>query len=410
MYPDPTPRPDAGAWTPLERFAFRAAFSYAAIFAVASILDGGAAGRSVSSTVGGPVVTAIGRWLLRLDGSPNDGGVGWAVAQQLTAVLSALAIAGLWSLVDRRTEYRRLHGWTRIVIRYYVAVVMLIYGGFKVINSQFPPPSLDLLGQPLGTLSPMALLWSFMGYSTAYATFAGLGEVTGAFLLFFRQTTTLGALIVLGVMSNVALMNYAYDVPVKQLSVNLVLAAIALIAPDVQRLLYVFVLNRPARPADLSFDLGARWVYRLRRVAKPLVMVVATCVPLAFSWRVHSRFKERSALFGVYEVDRFARNGTVIPPLLTETTRWRRVVFGRPGSMSVRLVTDSLRAFSATVDTTRRQVTLSPRTGPRQQSVFVYEQPSPGTLHMRGVDGGDTVDVALRRLDHERLYPLARGR
>ena len=164
-----------------------------------------------------------------------------------------------------------------MALRYYVAVIMLIYGGFKVINTQFPPLSLEQLTQPLGAVSPMGLLWSFMGYSPAYTTFAGLGEVTGAFLLFFRRTTTLGALIVFAVMTNVALMNYAYDVPVKQLSTNLVLAAVVLVLPDARRLFDVLVLNASSRPADVSFAFP-RWLAVVRPLARWRTLVGGTFV------------------------------------------------------------------------------------------------------------------------------------
>lgn len=46
-----------------------------------------------------------------------------------------------------------------------------------------------------------------------YAMFTGFGKSIGAFLLFFRRTTTLGALILIAVLSNVALLNYVFDVP-----------------------------------------------------------------------------------------------------------------------------------------------------------------------------------------------------
>ena len=396
-------------WTPIERFGFRAAFAYFALFGFASLLDSGAGPRTVLSALHEPIVGWFGHTVLRLSGSPNDAGASWAIAQQIVAIVVAVAIAGAWSVVSRRTDYRRLHGWMRLILRYYVGIVMIVYGGFKVIPTQFPPISLDQLSQPLGSLSPMGLLWSFMGYSVIYAMFTGFGESIGAFLLFFRRTTTVGALVLVAVLSNVALLNYAYDVPVKQLSSNLLLASIVLILPDVRRLLGVLFLNRTVLPADLTFRLP-HWLQRARRFVKPIVVAGATLVPLAISSRVSPRLRELPPLFGIYEVKEFVRNGAAVPPLATDSTRWRSVVFGRPGVMTIRFMTDSVRVFAATVDSAGHHVTVAPRAEPRRKSVLDYERLPNGALRVSGTDRGDSIAVTLERLDQAKAFRLLGGR
>jgi hypothetical protein len=72
-----------------------------------------------------------------------------------------------------------------------------------------------------------------------------------------------------------------------------------------------------------------------------------------------------------------------------ESTRWRRVVFGRPGVVSIRLMNDSVRVLPATVDTLQHRVTLSSRADTRITHVMAY-----ATLAIDGLP------------DH----PLARGR
>jgi hypothetical protein len=81
----------------------------------------------------------------------------------------ALIATIAWSLVDRkRRNYTRLHEWLRVYVRFALGVTMIGYGSYKVIQSQFPPPSLDRLLQPFGDASPMGLLWTFMGASGSY--------------------------------------------------------------------------------------------------------------------------------------------------------------------------------------------------------------------------------------------------
>ncbi|HEY6141475.1 MAG TPA: hypothetical protein VI670_27270 [Thermoanaerobaculia bacterium] len=105
-------------------------------------------------------------------------------------VIAALATI-VWTLLDRRTpDYGALHHWLRVYVRFYLATAMLGYGAAKVIQSQFPAPSLERLIQPFGDASPMGLLWTFMGASAAYNVFTGAGEMLGGLLVTTRRTTT----------------------------------------------------------------------------------------------------------------------------------------------------------------------------------------------------------------------------
>ena len=83
-----------------------------------------------------------------------------------------------------------------------------------------------------------------MGASTAYQMFAGLAEVLAGLLLLFRRTALLGALLCGGVLANVVLLNFCFDVPVKIYSSHLLLMAVCIIYPDTGRLVSFFLLSR----------------------------------------------------------------------------------------------------------------------------------------------------------------------
>src|ERR1017187_5226507 len=163
--------------------------------------------------------------------------------------------SGRWPTV-RGKDYRRLDSWLRLGVRYTLAFTMFTYGFAKVFPLQFQPPGFQKLTEPYGDFSPMGVLWSFMGASMAYTIFAGMCEVVGGTLLLFRRTTTLGAMVSFGVLLNIALLNFCYDVPVKLYSANLVLMAIFLAAPDLRRLLNFLVLNHMLKPVPP----GRRWM------------------------------------------------------------------------------------------------------------------------------------------------------
>ncbi len=165
-----------------------------------------------------------------------------------------------WMLLDRgRGKDVRLHAWLRVILRFYLAAAMLVYGGGKLIPDQFPAPPPDTLVRPVGDLLPVELLWTFMGASSAYTIFTGVAEMVGGLLLTARRTTLLGALICAGVLGNVFMLNVAYDVPVKILSFHLMAMSVFLVAPDLSRLANLLLLNRPAQPATLRPLFARPW-------------------------------------------------------------------------------------------------------------------------------------------------------
>ncbi len=128
----------------------------------------------------------------------------------------------IWSITGRNTSnYNKLFYWLTVIVRYYVAITMLSYGFYKVIKLQFPAPSFSRLLEPVGNLSPMGLAWTYMGYSKAFNYFTGFAEVLTGLLLFFRKTSTLGAMVGFVVAVNIAAINYCFDVPVKLLATTL---------------------------------------------------------------------------------------------------------------------------------------------------------------------------------------------
>ena len=170
----------------------------------------------------------------------------------LIVVLAAVGTI-LWSALDRRRRsYGSLATAAWVVLRYYVAWAMLSYGMSKVMKSQFYDLAPGVLHQRLGETPPMKLLWAFMGYSLPYTVFAGLAETVGGMLLLWRRTVTLGAVLVIAVMTNVVMLNFCYDVPVKLYSTRLLVMTIVIALPGARRLIGA-VLGRavaevPPRP------------------------------------------------------------------------------------------------------------------------------------------------------------------
>jgi uncharacterized membrane protein YphA (DoxX/SURF4 family) len=196
------------------------------------------------------------------------------------SLVLALAAAAVWSALDgKRPDYRRLHAWLRLLVRFELACEMLTYGFDKVFPLQFGSLTLTRLVVPFGSLTPFRLLWGFMAASKGYTIFSGLAETLGAVLLLIPRLTSLGALVSAGVLINVFALNMSYDVPVKLFSFHLLLMAVFLAAPDFPRLANVLVFNRATPPAPVTPLSERSWV---RRCAPIAVGVLGAAVFSAF--------------------------------------------------------------------------------------------------------------------------------
>jgi hypothetical protein len=322
----------------------------------------------------------------------------------------AAGAALVWSVLDRkRPNYRVFDAWLRVAVRYALAFTMFGYGFAKVIPLQFGPPGFSRLIEPLSSFSPMGLLWTFVGFSKAYTIFSGAAEVLGGALLLYRRTATLGAMVSAAVLANVVALNFCYDVPVKLYSTNLLLMAVFLMASDLRRIVNCLVLNRPAPPADLS---GARFSNRRLRIGVVAFQILfvgySVYGQVSGGWKYYSTsvmHPQRPPLYGLYDVESFQRNGQEIPPLLTDTSRWKRVILQIPTSASVVRMDDSARGFAAEYDTGNHRLTLTSQGTTKQQVVYQYSQPDPDHV----VLDGDSLVVRLKRVDTSKFLLMSRG-
>jgi hypothetical protein len=323
-------------------------------------------------------------------------------------LLIALVISIVWTFLDRkRLSYPTLYRWLNLYVRFYLGTIMIGYGAFKVISSQFPPPTLDRLMQTFGEASPMGLLWTFMGASEPYTMFVGFAEMISGILLFPRKTSTLGALMSIGVLSNIVALNFSYDVPVKLYSSQLLAMAIFVLLPDLRRLANFFILNRPTENVTeqplfrrTAWQRGALVVASLL-----LVTVVGTSLYQSYNQR-RMYIGQRSPLYGVWEVEEF--NLKQAAPT-TSAQHWRRIIFDSPIRLTVRTTTDSQERYLSELDQEKRTFTLRKRDDPYWNSVLTYEQVSPEVITLAGNLNGSALTARLRRTEERKFLLTDRG-
>jgi uncharacterized membrane protein YphA (DoxX/SURF4 family) len=326
-------------------------------------------------------------------------------------VFSALA-AIVWTALDRkRKEYVALNHWLRVFVRYVLAYLLLHYGIDKVFLIQFPAPGLGRLVEPFGNYSPSSLMWAFIGASKLYTVFGGVAELLGAVLLLFRRTTTLGALIAFAVMFNVTIMDLSYDVGVKLLCFHILLMAMYLVLPDAGRLLNFFFLNRPTHAARLDpapFAVSRRGLL----VAFKLCVILLLIVPLTLrEWKSYRQIGEgatKPPYYGLYDVDTFALNGAVLPPLTTDATRWRSIVFDTPNTVLLRHMDDSQTAYRMHFDTAQQSMTIDAPGEAADKSVLRISSPQ-NAIELRGTFAGAPVSITAHRVERSSFTLVNRG-
>ena len=335
-------------------------------------------------------------------------------ASQVNWILLALGATLVWSLLDRRRrEYARLAQWFQVYVRFGLASIMFGYGFAKIVPTQMQRPTLERLVEPWGEFSPMGVLWSFMGFSTVYQVFTGIGEALGSFLILFRRTTTLGALLLCGVLANVALLNYTFDVPVKLFSTNLLLMAIVLAAPDAKRLVDVLVLNRSAAARVVRPLFVRKWP-KIGAVALATVFVGFTVFNnIRFGLQYYRTLIGPNApkppVYGIWDVESMSKNGVPQTPLLSDSLQIRRVIFGGLSRATFRTMSDSVERFSMKVDSVKHELTLTGRFDPKLGHVLTYTRPDSDHLELSGKLGSDSLVMRLRRLDENRFLLMNRG-
>jgi hypothetical protein len=325
----------------------------------------------------------------------------------------AAAVAVVWTFFARnRTGYPRLDRGLRVYLRFALASWMIVYASFKVFKTQFPNPGLFRLQQPVGEMSPMSLMWTFMGASEGYTVFTGLIELLAGLLLTFRRTTLLGALASAAILSHVFVLNLCYNVPVKLFSFHLLLLAVFLTLPDLPRLANLFLLGRPAAAVADCRLFRQPWLDRTAATVRTALILAFAGLLLAGAYEVRHTsgdLRPRPPLYGIWAVEEFTVDGQDRPPLVTDATRWQQLIMDRPQFVSVRLMNQSRVGYDQTLDTDASRLTLKKFDDMAWKAEFTYAQPAPDELTLEGTLDGKRVPVRCRRTDESRFPLVGRG-
>jgi hypothetical protein len=311
--------------------------------------------------------------------------------------LCAIFTSFIWSVLDyQRSNYCKLYYWLTLAIRFYVGLMLINYGLVKVFKLQFPAPDLYRLTEIYGDSSPMGLAWAFLGFSKGYNLFMGVAEVL-ALLLLFRRTLTVGAIITLMITANVMAVNYSYDVPVKILSTHLVLMTLFLLLHNTKELLNFFFTAQQVQLALIRAPkFSSRWVRVSCLVFKLLIISFSLgygAVKAVEMTDIYGDKAPKGEFYGLYNVDKFVYKNDTLPPLITDTIRWRQLILESEMFANVRMMNDSINRYSLRIYTENRIMALTDRANEMKRFDFAFLIPDPDHLLFKGTFEGDSVSI-----------------
>ena len=420
--PETNPGNTFKVWTPVQKIVFRFIVLFFGLFMFPAPLNFLPFVDSLFSWVTNAwnaLIVFTGKHILHLPKEitvlPNGSGdTTWNYVQIFLIFWIAVLGSIAWSLLDRkRTNYRKLLYWFNVAVRYYLGFCLISYGSVKVFKTQFPAPSLFRLLEPFGQSSPMGLAWTFLGYSNGYNYFMGAAEVIGGLLLFFRRTTTFGSLFCMTVTANIVAINLCFDVPVKIFSSFLLLLSVYLAVLQLNRLVQFFFLHKTVTLQTKGIQFTTRWKRVTLGIAKAAIILIVLTGFITDGIKGLKEYGDdapKPALYGYYNVERFAKRADTLPPLLTDTVRWNKILFREYDRVTVKLMNDTLVSYTYAQDSAKQQFTIKQREDTTIKYVFsTSKKAGPDILELWTVNRPDTLYLRLRKINISEFPLLKRG-
>lgn len=314
----------------------------------------------------------------------------------LIAVMAVL----LFSFFDFWTKYKHfIFKIIQLIITYYLACVMLKYGFDKIFKSQFYLPEPNTLYTPLGMLDKDILFWSTMGTSYSYNIFMGLMEVLPALLLLYNRTRILGFFILSGVLLNVVVLNFGFDISVKLYSSFLLFLCLLLLSPFLKTIYQFFILQKAA--------VLNNWTEKNWRISKPVKLVLKTIVILfifmesLYPYLLRGQYNDdnvpRNELHGAYEVLKTEPKNTEKG---IENQILKRIFIHRQNYLIFQYQDDTMEDFSLEINSTKKQFILKGYNG---ETIVLNYKYAPATkiLELKSVETG--ISIYSKSLEWKKL-------
>jgi hypothetical protein len=408
-------------WSIGKKFGFYFLFSYYFLYAFPQVFDGVLTVVDVVLeqyyNLQDKLVSVIGESVFKLGyHEPNyNSGSGdqfFHYIRLLVLVSLAFIAALVWLILGRKYgSHNKLLQILIIYLRYFLGVVLLSYGIGKVIPTQMPPLSPIQLTQDYGDFSPMGIAWTFMSSSPAFQIITGLLEVGAALLLFFRRTSTLGALLSVVVLAGVVAFNFCYDIPVKINSSNYLLVALLLLLFDRNKFLpLIGYYPRQTDNSETNFFKNKK-IWIVSRLFKYAYILYISYFFISDTLQFYQKGimdRVEHPLYGVYDVTSFVKNKQDLPLIKGDKSLWNKVVVSYPNQFTIRDMNDDVQRFLLVrLDSVTHQFDII--TSAKDTSRFYYNKFQSNQLKLRGVLKGDTIEIKATHIPKDSFLIYNRG-
>lgn len=352
------------------------------------------------------------------------------------AIIGGLTVSLMYK---ERKEYNALYYWTRVIVRYRLALGLIAYGLIKFYPLQSPLPSISNLNTPYGDFSDWKIFALTLGVVPAYQSFLGLIEMVGGLLLLNRRTTSIGTLIIIPFTGNVFISNLAYGGGEAVYSFYLILLALYLFAFDAPRFYSLLTLERPTVPNRFHPAYHVKW-QQYGRLGLKACFIFFFIVLFGFKTRngyytdpyQYPKTPGLANAAGLYNVAEFRINHQVLPNSPLDPVRWKDVVFENWATLSIRsnkpVILDSTNVedihkkdtdrvyeymgsagrhyYSYKIDPVTQVLQLENRNKNHPDDKFQlhYNRPDSSTIILSGINAGrDSVFVRLEKSNKKYL-------
>lgn len=203
--------------------------------------------------------------------------------------------------------------YSRLIICYYLAFVLLKYAFDKVFKTQFYLPEPNILYTPFGYLTKDILFWSTLGLSYSFSFALGIVELIVAFFLLLHRTRIIGLFFGFFVFFSIVLINFSFDISVKTFSLFLFFASFYAFLPYLKTIFRFFIgLKKEQLVTESKLILGTPVFSFWIKSIVILSMLFMVLFPYFQTKNWNDDLQKRPFLHGAYEVIEVVSKGDTL--------------------------------------------------------------------------------------------------